>query len=239
MLRDRCAGILRLADCEVKERPTNKDGFSFKLYHLLHYPIYHKYGLRGETIRTAMLPVSWNYCIVRVSSEQERKSWMDAINAQIDYANTLQETRASARVEHPVNDSYDMEVLSEDEEEKEKPESTVIPPMHEPSTVELADDLFQRNNEVFQKNLLDGLSDSQNRTSKSIQKKTLKSMEEWKKEVDVRLVNMERRLTNTIKQNSAVSHTTKSRKLEFSYVQFFILLVVALTLGRYIPVYIF
>lgn len=32
MVRDKCAGILRLADCKVKERPTNKDGFSFKIY---------------------------------------------------------------------------------------------------------------------------------------------------------------------------------------------------------------
>jgi hypothetical protein len=30
--------------------------------------------------------VSWNYCILRVSSDHERKAWMDAINAQIEAA---------------------------------------------------------------------------------------------------------------------------------------------------------
>lgn len=101
MLRDRCAGILRLADCEVKERPTNKDGFSFKIYHLLHYPIYHKYGLKGETLKLAMLPVSWNYCIFRVTSEQERRSWMEAISTQIEYANSVE-----ARNHHPKDRAY-------------------------------------------------------------------------------------------------------------------------------------
>jgi hypothetical protein len=56
MHKDRCMGILRLNDCTVKERPTNKDGFSFKILHLLNYPIYAKYGLKGETLKTAMLP---------------------------------------------------------------------------------------------------------------------------------------------------------------------------------------
>ena len=56
MLRDRCVGILRLADCKVQNRPTNKEGFCFKIYHTLHYPIYHKYGLKGETLKMASLP---------------------------------------------------------------------------------------------------------------------------------------------------------------------------------------
>ena len=61
MKRDRCVGILRLADCKVKERPTNRDGFSFKIYHLMHYPIYHKYGLKGETLKAAMIPGNFGY----------------------------------------------------------------------------------------------------------------------------------------------------------------------------------
>eukprot|EP01116_Phalansterium_solitarium_P021643 TRINITY_DN680_c1_g1_i1.p1 TRINITY_DN680_c1_g1~~TRINITY_DN680_c1_g1_i1.p1 ORF type:complete len:950 (-),score=407.06 TRINITY_DN680_c1_g1_i1:787-3636(-) len=87
---NRCAGILRLSDCKVKLRKSGKsgkDGFQLKIYHLLHYPIYHRKGLQGETLKLAMIPVSWNYCLLKCASEEDRTEWMNLINQQIAYAN--------------------------------------------------------------------------------------------------------------------------------------------------------
>lgn len=84
--KDTCSGILSLAGCEVRKRPSKKDGFCFKIFHLSQYPIYSKQGLKGETLKKALLPVGADYCIMRVNDEQDRTRWMDAIHEAIpDY----------------------------------------------------------------------------------------------------------------------------------------------------------
>jgi len=235
--KDRCAGILRLADCKVKERLSTKDGYSFKIYHLLHYPIYHKYGLRGETLKLAMLPVSWNYCIVRVNTKEERKAWIDNINQQIGWAN--EHDRASLAVMKD-DDFYDMEEDDKDEDEdervfsspdpeKEKPleEGTDIMPVPPPLVSrELSEDMFMKQ-ESFHRNLVGDLNVQQKAVIKSIQQKTLQAVEQWKKEMDMRLMAMEKRLTTSVQ-----TQTKPSQKVALSYLQLFIVIVLCLVIGR-------
>jgi len=231
MVRDRCVGILRLGDCKVLERPTHKDGFSFKIYHLLHYPIYHKYGLRGETLKFAMLPVSWNYCILRVSSETERKNWMDNINAQIEYAN-MNGYRDPAFKSVTRPDIFQDELFSDSEDEQREIEDSETGsekhPLKSPVARELAEDLFQKNEEM-RKNLMDGLSVQQKNTVKSLQRRTIKTMEEWKKELDSRISNSEKNLTSSITEQMAQSQ----QRIFLTYVQFFTLLVITFLLARH------
>jgi hypothetical protein len=81
--RDSCSGILNLAGCEARPRPSKKDGFCFKIFNLAQYPIYSKQGLKGETLRKALLPVGDDYCIMRVTDEKERSDWIDKIHQAI------------------------------------------------------------------------------------------------------------------------------------------------------------
>jgi len=218
MSRDRCAGILRLADCKVKERPTNKDGFSFKIYHLLHYPIYHKYGLKGEMLKMAMIPVSWNYCILRVTSEQDRRLWMSNIEQQVEYANA---TEASTK--HPVMHSFDLSPL-EDEGYIEKKGGSL-------ETMEAAEEMFamEKANEELQRNLLNGLGIQQKSNVKELQKKTLKSVEEWKNDMNLRMIGMEKKILLTINKNS---QNQEPKGLVLSYWQLAVLLILCVLIAR-------
>jgi len=231
MSRDRCVGILRLADCTVKERPTNKDGFSFKIYHLLHYPIYHKYGLKGETLKMAMIPVSWNYCILRVSSEQDRKTWMTNINQQIEYANLAEASKGQM---HRV-DSFDMSISpSEDDEKKEDTSPPIEAANSNLEAREAAEDMFvmDKAHEEFQRNLLDGLGVQQKTNIKSIQKTTLRCVEEWKNELDSRIFAVEKKIINTINKNNSAA--SSNDQISLKYWQLVLLILACIIVAKFI-----
>jgi len=181
----RCSGELQLEDCKVQELNINKDGFSFKIYHLLHYPIFHKVGLKGEILKMTHLPVSWDSSILRVTSEQERKNWMDAIKAQIAYANTYRTEEDPADQGSPPT--------SEEEEDMDK----------------------QRGKDELQKNLMDGLRDQQQSTVKSLQRDTLKMMGDWKQDVEGRISSMERKLLQALSTSSLSSESFQISYLQF------------------------
>eukprot|EP01119_Soliformovum_irregulare_P013605 TRINITY_DN3640_c0_g1_i1.p1 TRINITY_DN3640_c0_g1~~TRINITY_DN3640_c0_g1_i1.p1 ORF type:complete len:731 (+),score=236.41 TRINITY_DN3640_c0_g1_i1:64-2256(+) len=180
--RNRCAGILRLSDCMVKERLSNRDGASFKIYHALKSPIYDKYGLKGETLKLAYIPVSWSFCILRAASEAERKMWMTNIQQQIDLVAT----------EDPMKH---LDGFSPDEDAffEAKPISDPI--------VELAENIFVPADKSISSDPVIHV----NKLSKSIEKKMTTSLDELKKELDLRMVNMERRILLNYKSNSQAS----------------------------------
>jgi len=240
MLKDRCAGILRLADCKVKERYTNKDGFSFKIYHLMHYPIYHKYGLKGETLKFAMLPVSWNYCILRVSSEQERKCWMDAIEEQINYANAhYGSERVLSDSERPDHDSEAEEEEDKkddkDEDGERKDEIGKVPKvpstdMKEAEQLEVAENLFGKTEDPMemQKVFIQNFEQKQAAAIQSIQKKSLKTMQDWKAELDLKLSSLERRVLN------AARNKQQQPKISLSFLHLALVILFCLIVGRFV-----
>ncbi|PRP77945.1 oxysterol binding family protein, member 7 [Planoprotostelium fungivorum] len=205
MLKGRCTGIIRLADCHIRTRPTHKDGFSFKIWHSMNYPIYNKYGLKGETLKMAKLPVGYNYCILRVGSEQERKAWMDAIEAQIDYANTYDPNPGRGALLEDVVDSEE-DVVDRRETMEE----------------------LNAKNEEFQRALLDGLSNQQRTNSQNIQSQTIQQMQNWKMEVDTKLVNMEKRIM------ASISGGKDDGRVKLSYVQLFVVLMLAFLIARFV-----
>jgi len=84
--RAHCNGIISLQGCEVSIRPSKKDGACFKIWHLLQYNIYSKQGLKGETLKSAFIPVGADYMILRVNTEADRAKWMKALQSAIpDY----------------------------------------------------------------------------------------------------------------------------------------------------------
>jgi hypothetical protein len=107
--RDSCSGILILAGCEARPRPSKKDGKCFKIFNLAQYPIYSKQGLKGETLRKALLPVGDDYCIMRVSDEKERMDWIDKIHQAIPDYERIKALGAGADVVDYDSDSDDEE----------------------------------------------------------------------------------------------------------------------------------
>jgi len=112
--KDQCTGILQLADCKVEERATHKNGFSFKIKNIYNYPIYQSKGLKGESIKSARVPVGWTYSMLLVSSESERKAWMTAIKEQIANASIL--LRNNSGNENPPK-TLDITSASDDEDD--------------------------------------------------------------------------------------------------------------------------
>jgi len=222
--REKCSGILRLADCTIKERHPTKDGYSFKIYHLRHYPIYHRYGLRGETLKLALIPVSSNYCIVQVGSNQQRLAWIKAINEQILYANDHQRLLTD---EEEEDGEFD-QVFSSPEPEKDKLNTidSEIP------SKELSDSLFFVKHETLHRNLMESLNSKQDGVIKKLQSKTSKQMEQWKKELDLRIMGMEKRILASISQNNTKQTVPK---IQLSYLNFFVVLLFVLILGRFLP----
>jgi len=206
MAKGRCVGIIRLADCHIRTRPTHKDGFSFKIWHMMNYPIYHKYGLKGESLKMAKVPVGYNYCILRVTSEQERKAWMDAIEGQIEYANTHDP--------NPGRGALMEDVVDDDEEGLYRGNNM--------------DDMNAKNEE-FQRALMDGLSNQQRTNTQNIQTQTIQQMQNWKMEVDSKLVNMERRIMASIAGGGK-----DNGKLKLSYLQLVIVLLLAFLIARFV-----
>jgi hypothetical protein len=68
-----------LSGCEVGIRKSKKDGFCFKIWHPKQANIYSSKGLKGEPLASGMVPLSADHCILRVTTEEERNSWISAI----------------------------------------------------------------------------------------------------------------------------------------------------------------
>eukprot|EP01118_Nematostelium_gracile_P019133 TRINITY_DN874_c0_g1_i1.p1 TRINITY_DN874_c0_g1~~TRINITY_DN874_c0_g1_i1.p1 ORF type:complete len:733 (+),score=187.36 TRINITY_DN874_c0_g1_i1:91-2289(+) len=218
MARDRCIGILKLQDCKIKMRDSNKDSYSFKIYHVTKMPIYHKFGLRGETLKMAMIPgkmVSWNYCILRVANEQDRKIWITNINQQIEYANTHQPTQIHSTLDSYYREGYDYS--DEDVQFEKAAEFDEV-------------DEIDSTNESFQRSLMESLLEQQKSAVKSVHKRTLKEMEEWKREIDLKLVAMEKKIITNV--NKAPTHAPSKNQLSLTYIQLMIVLLLWFFIAR-------
>eukprot|EP01114_Cavostelium_apophysatum_P008315 TRINITY_DN2071_c0_g1_i2.p1 TRINITY_DN2071_c0_g1~~TRINITY_DN2071_c0_g1_i2.p1 ORF type:complete len:1089 (+),score=358.13 TRINITY_DN2071_c0_g1_i2:115-3381(+) len=79
-----CQGIILLRGCIIIDRETKKEGYCFKILHPLEHNIYSSKGLKGEKLPGALVPLSMGYCILRVSTEDERSRWTKAIKFCID-----------------------------------------------------------------------------------------------------------------------------------------------------------
>jgi len=76
--------------------PYCQEGFCFKIDNSLSNPIYAKHGLKGESIKYARVPVGLTSAILLVGSEQERRTWMAAIQEQINHATTVRNSGVNA-----------------------------------------------------------------------------------------------------------------------------------------------
>jgi len=179
----------------------------------------------------AMIPVSWNYCILRVSSEQDRRSWMTNIEHQIEYSNAKEHTLLQRA------DSFDLSPSDDEVHEEEKgfpvSENKESPPLE---TLEAAEEMFYEkvpdsddHGDDLQRNLLNELAVQQKNTIKTMEKKTMKSMEEWKKELEGRLINMEKKLTISIGKSIT---QTQSGKLNLSYWQLTAIILLCIVIGK-------
>jgi hypothetical protein len=133
--KDTCSGILFLSGCEVRKRPSKKDGFCFKIFHLAQYPIYSKQGLKGETLKKALLPVGADYCIMRVNDEQDRNRWIDAIRQAIPDYDKLKQLGAVV----DDSDSDDSEGDDEEDEPMMTTDSSVV--VSDPSGQPISDSI--------------------------------------------------------------------------------------------------
>ena len=97
---------------------------------------------------------------------------------------------------------------------------------------ELVDDIFQRNDDL-QKNLMHGIAVQQKSFIKTVQKRTFKTLEDWKKEMDFRISSMEKRLGVSIGRNSHQNQQQNSHKrVRLSFLQFIGLIFVCFFLAR-------
>lgn len=164
-------------------------------------------------LKTAMLPVSWDYCILRVSSERERKYWMDSINEQIQLLQSEVEEKPEKNV--PI-------LLSSDEDEefiiKTDPVVTTSSVYNnlEKSLEgrELAENLF-----TTESIPTDSL--------KQFQEKAIKMNEELKSELNLRVLNMERRIFRVLDEKLKVEN-----KLSLTHFQLFALIIISIVFGK-------
>lgn len=151
--------------------------------------------------------VSWNYCILRVLSEQERKAWIDAINDQIHYANVHDIAAAT-----PDAIPDDQKQLSEDDKDDQ------VVTDEEPLTKqEVAEDLFEKNDVGISQKAIENINEQ-----------TLKTVDEWRSEVSARLSKMEKKIMTTLEQKS------EANQLTVSWWMLIILLLVGIVIGRFL-----
>eukprot|EP01135_Chromosphaera_perkinsii_P004532 Nk52_evm2s288 gene=Nk52_evmTU2s288 len=81
-------GTIFLHGCMVTERPSKKEGFCFKIFHLYQNQIYGSKGPKGETLSSAFIPIQTDYCILRAVDEREGKLWMKEIVNAINMMGT-------------------------------------------------------------------------------------------------------------------------------------------------------
>lgn len=77
--KSNASGMVLLQGCDVRPRPSKKDGSCFKIFSLNQYPIYSRQGLKGESISSALLPVGADYCILRCLDAATMNAWIEKI----------------------------------------------------------------------------------------------------------------------------------------------------------------
>ncbi|XP_077995083.1 oxysterol-binding protein-related protein 8-like isoform X2 [Glandiceps talaboti] len=82
-------GTVLLNTCDLIERPSRKDGFCFKVFHPLDQSIWATRGPKGESMGSITIPLPSNYLIFRAPSEQDGKTWMDALELSLRCSNLL------------------------------------------------------------------------------------------------------------------------------------------------------
>ncbi len=180
--------------------------------------------------------MSWSYCILRVNSENERKTWMDAIATQIEFANYVNQQQQNNPTPSSKNALMSIDPFSSSEDEEDVKQ--VSPVASAAQTQHEVDDLFLRSEEL-QSKLMSGLSLQQQTNVKAIQKKTMKIMDEWKKELDTKIETMEKRILAAVNK-SANSHAPPSNalfsggKVNVNLYQFLLLLTLSIFIGKLI-----
>lgn len=81
-------GTVLLNSCQVIERPSKKDGFCFKLFHLSDQSIWGR-GPEKESIGAVVQPLPTSYLIFRAPSQAAGKCWMDALGMVLKMGSNL------------------------------------------------------------------------------------------------------------------------------------------------------
>lgn len=114
------SGLITLQGCDVRPRPSKKDGACFKIFSLNQYPIYSRQGLKGETISSALLPVGSDYLILRCADPTYMNVWIEKIRLCIpDW-----EKNKSLIKSHGL----DLEDSDSDDDSIDDSEADIIPP---------------------------------------------------------------------------------------------------------------
>lgn len=82
----------------------------------------------------------------------------------------------------------------------------------------------------MQKNIINGISIQQKNAAKNIQKKTIKIIEEWKKEQDFKILQMEKRIISSF---SKLEKKQLEKNIQLSYFQFIIIIVFLVIMIKY------
>lgn len=101
------SGLIQLQGCDVRPRPSKKDGACFKIYSLNQYPIYSRQGLKGETISSALLPVGSDYLILRCADPTFMNIWIEKIRSCVPDWEKNKSLIKSAGLELDDSDSDD------------------------------------------------------------------------------------------------------------------------------------
>lgn len=114
------SGLIQLQGCDVRPRPSKKDGACFKIFSLNQYAIYSRQGLKGETISSALLPVGADYLILRCADPTYMNVWIEKIRTCIpDW-----EKNKSLIKSHGL----DLEDSDSDDDSIDDSEADIIPP---------------------------------------------------------------------------------------------------------------
>lgn len=131
------SGLIQLQGCDVRPRPSKKDGACFKVFSLNQYPIYSRQGLKGETISSALLPVGSDYLILRCADPTYMNIWIEKIRQCIpDWEKNKNLIKAAGDLEDTEEDSDD-ESLGEDSEIEmpASPSSSSVPSLITPAAI--------------------------------------------------------------------------------------------------------
>lgn len=121
------SGLIQLQGCDVRPRPSKKDGACFKIYSLNQYPIYSRQGLKGETISSALLPVGSDYLILRCADPTYMHIWIEKIRASIPDWEKNKSFIKSAGLELDDSDSDEDSVEDSEPENSTGAQSTASP----------------------------------------------------------------------------------------------------------------
>ncbi|CAB3400686.1 unnamed protein product [Caenorhabditis bovis] len=86
-------GTVLLNLCELIERPSNKNGFCFKLFNAMDGSIWGNRGPLGQSYGSfTLMPLNTSFLICRAPSDQAGRCWMDALELSFKCTGLLQRT---------------------------------------------------------------------------------------------------------------------------------------------------